>query len=813
MLMKLFNRLSAACLALAAAVGCTDGIAYTPGEPENPGNYGVYFPTQISATDIQIEPAAKTEVTYRVRRTNTDDDITVPVVVRASEENIFIIEPIEFEDGVSETTFTVYFPDAQVGTTYTCDISIEDPAYASVYGTRSTGLSLSVLRASWKLLGTGRWRDDVVSSLYLGVPYPNAEIDVQVYEREDMPGYYRVDAYTSDFIYALFGQSLSTAGERTIIDATDPDQVWIPKQSTGVTINSSDGVITIVSYVDKVFSIDASDSQYGTLRDKIITFPVQGIYINLANLMADDEWYPVNTSGMQRLVLPGGHVYDYSVALSSREAVDGVLTVTAKLGEDVARMRYAVFEGELDEGQVSLYAQDLDAGNLAFEERSFTESGSFDITLDESGFYTLIGCTYDAEGSMQGYSSVSFGYVAAGDSRPVMLTVGLESTDELAGQGIDRTNAVKFYAYGEGIRSLTYGIYRVDRYGSVPGGELLDDSGVEFTSEELEALNAKNFRTMLTGLNGDSEYVLHVRADNGYTSRLFSVTCRTSGEFNPGLELYDYGDFLSAQPAKEELFGTTWNYYAIDLMGDTPVRRLIGQVTISENTADDTSTTDYIDISGLSGETLDGGSDRMKAVYMPGTPEYRFHAGCFIPQVPSNGLLGTIGGESCYVGFVCEESSYVYFQPGMFVGAVADGYLYFVPNPILAEDEQMTFRFFFVGNENDLYGLYMELMLVDASKDMGLTTATRAHIGRMRETVRSLTLPRNYVELPRFGAADAAGGAKLPATVNLASGFLPAGAPAAKPVAVRSCRSCEAESGAAEEVRLRTLPVQRPVSK
>ena len=80
---------------------------------------------------------------------------------------------------------------------------------------------------------------------------------------------------------------------------------------------------------------------------------------------------------------------------------------------------------------------------------------------------------------MQGYTFISFGYIAKGDAKPVILTMGLEATNEFAGQGITPDNSAKFYAFGEEIESATYGLFRTDRIGDADPDALLDASGTD----------------------------------------------------------------------------------------------------------------------------------------------------------------------------------------------------------------------------------------------------------------------------------------------------------------------------------------------
>ena len=114
------------------AAGCAEEELYTPGLSDTENNYGVYFPSQTSPTQLDLDPSDETEVTYTVRRERGEEAITVPVVVEASEEGIFDIDPIVFGPGESETEFTVSFPTAERGVEYTCNFRIEDTRYMSL---------------------------------------------------------------------------------------------------------------------------------------------------------------------------------------------------------------------------------------------------------------------------------------------------------------------------------------------------------------------------------------------------------------------------------------------------------------------------------------------------------------------------------------------------------------------------------------------------------------------------------------------------------------------------------------------------------
>ena len=285
--MKAIKYFLYALIATFVFAGCSDDPTYTRGESEADGCYGVYFPSQDNAADLELDPADPTVLTFTAMRTNDADAITVPVTVTGSEDAIFSASEISFDDGATETTFQVSFPDAEIGTTYSCNIQIEDKKYAFIYGEKASGVSFSVTRVKWNLVTgpkgetKGKWRDDILSSAY-GIPNRYGEGEVEIYERDDNPGYYRIsNVYSAEYLASLLNMSPSeVSGNRsdviTYIDATNPDKVWLPEQSTGVFLNSGDG---IVSFASQVPENGFNGSGYGTNVNGVITFPAKSVLL------------------------------------------------------------------------------------------------------------------------------------------------------------------------------------------------------------------------------------------------------------------------------------------------------------------------------------------------------------------------------------------------------------------------------------------------------------------------------------------------------------------------------------------------------
>lgn len=808
--MKTLKHILWAFLATALSTGCSDDPTYTPGADEDPDSYGVYFPTQTSPTEVERDPAEDATVTYTVKRNKTLDAITVPVVIEASEEGIFEIEPIVFGPGEEETEFTVSFPNAKEGETYTCDIRIEDPHYISVYGPKATSLSFSVLRAGWELVTNGdatkgKWRDEIISNMYSMDsenfnPYP--EIEVEIYQRRDIKGYYRMKVYDTELMTALAGGPVAFdgGGEWTIVDASDPDKVYLPLQSSGLTILQENGELKFGSYVEENFSLDGSVGQYGTLKDGVITFPAQSIMVGVEN--DGNQYAQGNRNGMLRILLPGVVVPDYTVTLAKSEPKEGIVEITPTFVADAHALKYSVFEGVLDEGQASLTAQDL-AESKKFDGtvNASDESKVIKVSGKKTGKYTLVGCIYDKEGTMRSYAFISFGYVAVNDERPVILTMGLESTKEYEGQGLTSDNSVKFYAYGEGIESVTYGLFRTDRIEGQDHNALLDQQGTAFTAEQLEQLNTKHFSVMLTGLNGGSSYTLLMRANNGYISKVLTATYTTTGTYNPMLENFSYNDFLplEEQPALDYLTSTTWNYYAINMMdnGDNLTRRKIGQVTITNNAEMSSSSLTVTNIKGLSGLEFEEGGE-VFGMYIPNCDMFAGYNGALAIFSDPEINTGRYNGEDVNMLFMPDNSVDLYKSYGMFMGAVDDGYLYCAGAPHMAEGN-IYIRYFFTGSNNNLYSLMTDMLLVDPAKEQkgGLSSAAMKRIAALRKMAYEASTPRNYVERPEYiditiGKAPLF--VKENTAINLAVDPMPASAP--------SVRKAETETVVGDTARI-----------
>ena len=87
---------------------------------------------------------------------------------------------------------------------------------------------------------------------------------------------------------------------------------------------------------------------YGTLENGVLTFPPKAILLTTPSLWEATSHIKANTE-MTRLLFPGAVSHDYSVVFEKSAPAAGKVAITATLGSDVDKVKYAFFEGALSE--------------------------------------------------------------------------------------------------------------------------------------------------------------------------------------------------------------------------------------------------------------------------------------------------------------------------------------------------------------------------------------------------------------------------------------------------------------------------------
>ncbi len=756
-------------LAATAFAACSEDEATrepSPAELEN--CYNVYFPSQENAADLTLDPKNDpTTLEFTAMRNNDKDAITVPVEIVASEEGIFTVSKIEFAEGQTETTFTVDFPNAALGTPYECVIRVTDPQYASPYFGKPAFVKFSIMRAKWRQVDADKTIYDEEGTAYEGYEWytedlihplfglPTLSYPVKVFVREDtledpenypngsLAGLYRIEkCYGETWPVGADGEA-----KDIYIDARDPKKVFIETQSTGIRLNSGDDyyLISSIAYLYMNDPAENPDQYYGKIENGAIVFPENSLLIAIPD-GPNKGTFQLNPNGAFRLEICQDQVVDYTLTLEAGEPENGNIDIAATFGADVAKVKYAFFEGSLNGVQANNYSSDIDAGKIE-SAKELTASGVLTAQFENTGVYTMIANIYNQENALQGYKMISFGYVAAGDEKPVVISCGITITDKYAPQGFTSEDSAEIYIYGENIVSGSYALIEADKLAAIEDMDAyLTESGKAFTAEQLEAINGEGFSGVIGNLIGGTEYVLVVKAFNGYVSDYATAFATTNGTPHPLKRTYTRND-LTDVIEKADLF-KSWNLWAVDHYdenGNTK-RQNFGQITFSENTENDAEDSDAINVKGISfgqSETDD-------------TVVWEYY----------NGIVYTLGNQ--LTGTVTYQGTPLYLLPAyldatgtgtkgdyaMLAAYVDEGYMALVSNNPNYNINGMLFQAYTDAEATNRLGnwaYYSDIMF----EDPAVAEATPASVAPTKKTsmksLRNLAAnaatPNNFVEL------------------------------------------------------------------
>ena len=589
---KYISYIMTALLSLVLA-SCTQEEMHAPGELDAEGCYGVYFPTQNGVGDLQIEPDDPTTLTFMVRRSNSRDEIRVPVRIK-SNYPIFTVDEVVFKDGESTAPVVVHFPSAKIATTYECTLILEGDEYVSKYSTNPSHLNFSVTRVKWNdVVGPngevyGKWRDGIFPE-WFAVTYPNLERNIILQERDDMPGFYRTfDVYSLDYLGEMFASNMSNicvSQHYTYIDATDPEKVWIPTFQTGAIFSPSYGMTSIGSYVvENSNDFDASiASVYGTLKEGIIEFPYGSLQMKLETM----GWYPTNSAGLHRIILPGYQAKEYTMSVEPGVSDQyGNLSIDVTLGRDITNVKLAVFEGTLTESAAAQKAELIASGaseDAVGELISVSRTTKVDYSFDETGVYTVVAAGFDVAGNHKVTDFASFGYLKAGDdANKVILSAGLICSDKYAAEGFTSKNSLEIYISGKNIERLHAGLYSKEKWDADKETIKKQITGSQMNKASLDQINGSGLFLKQGYLVPGSEYVLVIKAYNGYREEFFVSSAKTAGEWDPRLAEYDISDVdMNLIPLNMDGYFGKYHYYAME--GNMYSRAYIGDVTISNS--------------------------------------------------------------------------------------------------------------------------------------------------------------------------------------------------------------------------------------
>ena len=749
------------------------------GEPDLADCYGVYFPASSLATSHELEPSVSTTFRFLAKRSGTEDNIIVPLTVRIfkyvtetvededgnlkdniarvqlseTDDDWFEVSDLVFTDGNAETELVVKFPNAEIGTKYEFQVSIDDEQYASKYSQNLSSFSFDVTRVKWNNLGTGKFRDDIIPGAF-ALPGAPAEVDVQIQERDDLKGYYRIkNPYGTRMLYLLFaGEYEESAFKANVVEtwfyvnATDPNSVWIPEQRIGC-ILSEDGYLGTGSLCEKN---GFNASYYGTMKDGVIKFPEKGLFMTFYDGVSEGMYGTTNLNSLTRIILPGCRDIDYSVTASQTFAENGVLPVKVTLGADVKKIRYRIYEGKIAKSQAEEYAASFVSDREALE---LEGSSLLELSFAKTGIYTFVAAAYDEKGELVGTGYQLLNYVAADDTYDVFINGEFFPTDKYEDQGFSPYTSLALRVEGSKIVDLKLGVYDLEDFEDIEEEVYADPAKFlnNANSEMLAMVNEGGFYTMIDQLAPGKEYVCVIYAANDFAHRTITLKGRTAGAYNKVYRHFKAEEAVAA--ASKSDFLKTWNFYAIDYATDYMQREYVGKVRISDNTeldkpaTDKSEAVDYVNVEGIFA--------REQAQYgmADASLQFEYYKGFLITKQKTFGETE----KGYFARTVWLDAQYAYGNDNAMIGAFVDeGYIAFFSNDPKIDYSAIALNFCADASYSQSLGfvaIYENMLLVDPSVDT--TEITEPDYGAA-SGLNELNLlkaalaagPRNYVESP-----------------------------------------------------------------
>ena len=777
----------------ALLTACTEDPAeYPAGGPENKDSYFVSFPLEQfdskHSGNISMLPEEPATITFTAVRERTDGAITVPVLVDA-DTSVFDVEPIYFADGAGETTFSVNFPNAELGVNYPFLLTIDDPdrLYTGIYSNKQTVIEFSVSRVNWITVdpdnvidyvnpvtgeqgtytGYCEYTDDLITTFFNvdAWTYPvKVEVREDTFDPETLAGLYRmVSPYGA--AYPANDPGDYTEGNVYIeINATNPKKVYINMQRMGMDWGYGEFVVYSLAadYIKADKEEDAAP-YYGRIENGAIVFPQKALLIAMMDY-SDGGFYYANGDGKFKLVLDHTLNVDYSLTFDSGNAVNGVKPIYVNMGSDLLSVKYAVYDGELLASQITTYANGIADGTEASQE--ITESGTIQVERGATGLYTLvaIGLIKDDDGNDEVVTTetYTFGFVASGDDKSVVMNLGIDDTSaRYASQGYNTENSMELWANAQDVEWVLYNVYKTSNLAGASDDDIIADmldeeSGAQyFTDAQIAELNGNGTAFIIGDLIAGTDYTVAVYAFNGYNKDLFKVKYKTSGFSHPLFGDWTFDDMYGI--TKQELF-KTWYMWAVDYDDEDGItdRQAFVRVTFSENS------NDFVDEESVFGGNVD-------AINISGfglglttndTHVWEYYGGYILNYYTHNNIGQWQSYYINYVPYVGGLGTYnAFYDEIMIGGLVDDGYMALAFSGFYdlgGNPEPNGFQWTAYSNANcttslgyllRLYNLMFEDPAVSSLSSVNKPVHVKNNVQQLNTMAKEMATPSNYVEL------------------------------------------------------------------
>lgn len=550
--MKSIKLFFLAILALVAVgfAACSDDD-FKPG----PGVEGaqVYFPETISS-QLNIDEE-DTSLTIPVKRISAEGALNVPILADDASGLFTIPSSVTFEAGKQTADLVITFDNTKLESDmeYPLAFLINDESNTTPYGNRRLDVTVAIW--PWKLMeaneGIGKYRDDYLSAMWSGLPA--IDIDVKVYEHKTKPGIYMVEEmFGEDLLTTIFEASLEDLSStftytptNITIDASNPDKVLIPEQWTGIDMKANDyGLLSIMTIA------------YGTLSEGVITFPANGLGMNVGNIHEPGRGVYANKSGLFRIVLPGYEAVDYSLAATydgmkvSADGETASAVIEFTYGNDVTGINYVFAPGDVTAEAAAYAARIADgtAENIVQVPDFVAGEGSISIQaeLDAAGSYTIIAVPNDKNSAsrVKEVAATAFYFPGLGGSQipDVDADVELMSVSEFNPTLVERYpehSSLACAISGTELVAVKYYLNSAELVSLLEAGdpslpstnEVMEQYANDLSAAQLKLIEDNGYwGGIFSNLKASSSYRMIIQAKNTYgkTAIFYSQTATTA---------------------------------------------------------------------------------------------------------------------------------------------------------------------------------------------------------------------------------------------------------------------------------------------
>ncbi len=573
---------------------------YTPGEPVSGPQ--VFFPKNNPTSIGFLEEEGKGKFELTLKRVATEKPLWVYIIVephdnmdKESIKEFGMPEEYEayFEAGSDTATIEMEVADLSklyADKTYTYNFIIED-VYSTPYGDKEWRVDFSI--DPWLLVKDANGNNakaklravSAISSFWEAGSVQELEFDL--YKHKNLEQYkvknpwveifelaFGVDeSLLSDPTYGMF--SFSSAD--LVFDCTNPNNVIIEKQSTGV------------NEFAYGYGIAYIEGNGGILDDGIITFPPYGItfaHEKIFEMYPNYSWadFKSNTDGMFRLLFPGVKATDFALSLSYNGMEVGLDHENAyakfalSYGTDVAGVKYIIVDGDIEyySDQINTIVDTIVAGadeNICTIEGLVKGEGSHNVKLAlQHGLYTIVAVPFDDNGKARSRDAVAtpFYFVGLGATQDLscQLDVALKdvgTTDFSQLSAYPDYSSMALVVKGELLKSAQYifaettdlNLYikeemETGKYANEQEvyDYLLATQGISIAQEKImETHNGGQMISFIGGadpevqLTPETNYSILIKAKNSYDKEALAIKSfdtSSAPKYNGELVLGDY---------------------------------------------------------------------------------------------------------------------------------------------------------------------------------------------------------------------------------------------------------------------------------